>query len=80
MAFFIVFEKRERDRIIALFGPILRRVGLGRFVPKIDPAKRMTKAERKRMMAEQLVPPNTASVVGAPTHGAGSSNSTSTGT
>lgn len=54
LAFFIVFEKSERHRILAMFGPVLRRVGLGRFVPKVDPAKRMTKKERKQMLAAQI--------------------------
>ncbi|MBL0921389.1 MAG: polysaccharide biosynthesis C-terminal domain-containing protein [Phycisphaerales bacterium] len=53
LAFFIVFDKPERDRILAMAGPLLRRVGLGRFVPKVDPAKRMTKKERKRLLEEQ---------------------------
>ncbi len=67
MAFFIVFEKRERDRIVAMFGPILRRVGLGRFVPKVEPAKRMKKGGRKRMLEAQRAAAEAAGTESSPT-------------
>lgn len=53
MAFFIVFEKNERLRVIAMFGPVMRRVGLGRYVPDVAPVKKQKKGERKRMLEAQ---------------------------
>lgn len=54
LAFALVFDKPERDRLLALAGPILRRIGLGRYVPDVEAPKLRKKARKQqRLMEEQ---------------------------
>lgn len=50
LAFLLVFDTHERNRVLGMAGPILRRVGLGRFVPA--QAQRKKKGGKKKAAAE----------------------------
>ena len=67
LAFLFVFNAHERARVLGVAAPALRRVGLGRFAPRVE-----TKKERKERLAREALsagPAGAATASSAPADG-----------